>query len=402
MNKAPIDSKNLGAQNEQLIISLLRQHGKISQTELRKLAHLSSSTTSYIIGRLRKKGMITETRGESRRRGAKPVIMEINPRWLFAVGIEISPTHILLGLFDFNGRLIDSIRPFLESGCSPEYVCHRLEINLRGLLSKYDVTSEKLAGIGVALSGSISSKGVVELSSPLGWKSVPLKKMLQERLDEEVTLCTTRVRLLAETSMDTDLLFGNVLYLNIADGVGSHTIIDGLLLHGATNRSGEIGHIIVDPDGPQCGCGHKGCLEAFISGPALTRKIRADLAAGQESRLADMIEPDDLPETVINQWGCALKEQDPYAGGIQAYLADYFCPLACAMINCFDPDLLILAGYVTRQCYDFLARRIQKRLSTDVYDYEARHLQIKPARAGQEALIRGAARSILMTYSEKY
>ena len=399
MQKRTIDQKDIAATNEQLVISLLRKHGPMSQAQLRKKAALSSSTTSYIIGRLRTKHLITESQGQSTKRGAKPVLVQIDPAGRYAVGIEINPNTLILGLFDFTGKLIEKIYAPLAADHSPETVANAIEINLRGLLAKHNINTPKLTGIGVALSGSITPDGNVELSSPLGWKAVPLKKLLQQRLPAPVTICTTRVRLLAEMEIEPDASYDNVLYLNIADGVGSHIIIDGHLIHGSTNRSGEIGHITVDPNGPTCGCGHKGCLEALIGGPALAKKITDDIAQGTDTTLKQTVTENDTPQQIIDKWADAINANDNYAIELQNFLTARFSSAAAAMINCYDPEIIILAGYISKHCFNALARSIKDKFAREVYDSETRNIKIKPAKAANEALITGAAITILQNTS---
>lgn len=87
-----------------------------------------------------------------------------------------------MGLFDFNCQLVDSIRLALDIDHSAETVVNLLEVNAMGLLGKNQVINDKLIGIGITLSGSISLTGVVQLSSPLGWKHVPLKELLSQNL----------------------------------------------------------------------------------------------------------------------------------------------------------------------------------------------------------------------------
>jgi len=205
MDKKTIDTKNTGVRTEKLILALLRQHTQLSQSQICEMANLGSSTVCYIVGRLREKGLIIEKQGQSLKRGPKPVAVSINPRGQFVVGVEINPDNILIGLFDFNCRLIETTQVLLSDDRSPENIGNTLEINLRGLLGKHRIEHKKLSGVGVVLSGSISRDGIVELSSPLGWKSVPLRQMLIDRLKVPVMVCTTRVRLLAENSKAHDI-----------------------------------------------------------------------------------------------------------------------------------------------------------------------------------------------------
>ncbi len=395
MKNSPIDSKITGLRNERLVLALLKEHGSLSQSQLCELAHLNSSTASYIVSRLREKDLILETRGKSNKRGAKPVIVSINPNGRFVVGVEINPSNLVLGLFNFNYELLETIMAPIAGTLAPENILTLLEINLHGIMGKHNVAENKLLGIGITLSGSIAEDGQVLLSSPLGWKNVPLKTMLNSRFACPITIHTTSVRVLAETSIDPALSSSNMLYVNVGNGVGCNMIVDGNLVRGSTNRFGELGHMIIDPAGPACGCGHKGCLEAFISGPALAKKIKNDITAGTETEIKNTLDQNDIPEEIVQKWGQALQAGDNYALELQNFLADYLSKAVTTAINCYDPDVVMLAGYVTSQCTDFLAEAIKKRISTDVYDNSARQINITPAKAGMEALIRGVATAIL-------
>ena len=400
MNTKHIDSKKAGLANEKYLLSLLREHGELPRAKICELANLGNSTVSYIISRLREKELIEEKFGISSSRGAQPIIVGINPKGVFTAGVEINPSGVILGIFDFNCKTVEITQVLTDIQSSPAEICATIEINLRGLLSKHSISYEKLGGVGVAVSGSISKDGQVELSSPLGWKDVPLRKMLSEKLSVPVSIRTTRVRLLAESFADPSIADSNVLYLNIADGVGSHAIIDGHLLHGATNRSGEIGHIVIDPNGPKCGCGNKGCLETFISGPAIAKKIISDIEAGQETELSKSIKSNDLPAVVISKWGQGILRNDPYALSISSYVEEKFSTITAMLINSLDPKTLILGGYVVQECFDRISAAIKNKVPENVYDSDSRDIQIRPANVGKEALAMGAARSVFQQYLE--
>ncbi len=384
--------------NENLILRLLKQSGPLSQAQLRKMTGLQSSTTSYVVSRLREKGMIVEQKGQSARRGAKPVMVSLNPKGKYAAGAEINPNYILIGFFDFRNREIESVRIVTGSRPDPEQAVNLLEINLRGLLGKHEIAHERLAGIGVTLSGTITPDGAVELASPLGWKAVPLRQMLLDKFDAPVSVHTTKVRILAEISREPSLSSQNVLYFNIADGVGATMIIDGKLAQGSAGRAGEIGHIIAEPDGPRCGCGHKGCFETFISGPAIASKVRKDAAESTRPVLNEQINDEDLPEEVIKKISAAYQDKNHYAAELLDETADYVGKAAAVAINCFDPEVVILGGYVAQTFFNRFTERIKQYIKSAVYDNEARDIRIIPAAAGQKALITGVSHAVLDKY----
>ena len=122
MSQSPIDSKSAGRRNEILILSLLRKHGSLSQTQLCRLVGIGSSTASTIVARLRDKGLVLENRGQSDRRGPKPTILRLNPDAHRVIGIEINPSYLIIGLFDFVGQMIDKVQIKLASDQSPDHV----------------------------------------------------------------------------------------------------------------------------------------------------------------------------------------------------------------------------------------------------------------------------------------
>jgi predicted NBD/HSP70 family sugar kinase len=397
MKNTPMDSRLAGQRNEQLILSLLREHGPLSQTQLCNMINLGSSTASSIVSRLRDKELVIETRGQSDRRGPKPVLLKINPCVWYVVGIEINPSYVFMGLFDFTATLRETRKSPLSTDHSVEHVLEVIKQTFPSLTALCGGNNGKLLGIGVTVSGSISADGVVQLSSPLGWEQVPLKELMERRLSRTVSVHSTRVRLMAEITQQPQLQSRSILYLNVANGVGATVYMNGQLITGTTGRYGEIGHIIVQPDGPRCGCGHQGCLEAMISGRAIAERIRKDVNEGAKTMLTEWMSrtDDKVPEEIVTLWGRAVGQQDPYALEIRDFIAGYLSRAAAMSINAFDPDTVILAGYVCRQCPEYFAQSIRNAMNEQVYDSPRRDIRVMVARCGEEALITGVAMAML-------
>jgi predicted NBD/HSP70 family sugar kinase len=395
MLNSPIDSKSAGRRNERLILSLLRKHGELSQSELCRLAAIGSSTASTIVARLREKGLVTEKRGSSDRRGPKPTLVKLNPDCRFLIGVEINPSYLVIGLFNFVGLLKDKVRIPLGTDHSVEHVISLLDEKLSALLSAHQIRPPQVVGAGVTLSGSVTSDGRISLSSPMGWKNVRLKEELAGRLSLPFSVFSNRVRLLAEFEVQPELAARSILYINLANGVGSTVYTNGQLVVGATGRYGEIGHIVIEPNGPVCGCGHQGCLEAFISGPALAAKIRHDVQQGRAASFADPIAASTTPEELLAAWPRRVEQGDDYAVGLREFVAEHLSWAAAMLINCYDPDVVILAGYIAVPFAPYFAQRIRQRIETAVYDHSLRDIPIIPARAGENALIKGVAAAVL-------
>ncbi len=395
MSEGTLDSRSAGQRNERLVLSLLRTHGELSQAQLCRLANFNSSTASYITGRLREKGLINERPGSSSKRGAKPTIVSINSQGCYIVAVEINTSRVRVGLFDFLGQLLQSDSPATGGKITPADIIALTHQTVTHLLQSRNILPDKLLGLGVTISGTVAPNGTVKLSSPMGWKNVPLRDMLQQHFETPVSVTGTRVRLLAEIDLHHDNHFRNVLYLNVANGVGGSVLIDGYLPHGATDRMAELGHVVVEPGGPQCGCGQHGCLEALVSGPALARQIRRDIAEGAAKVLSGQINSDDVPEQVVEKWGQALNQGDEYARHLADTATDYLSRMAVIAINFYDPETVLLGGYVCQNCLDLLIQRIRERMNAEVYDNAARDIIISGAAAGDDALIKGVAIAVL-------
>jgi predicted NBD/HSP70 family sugar kinase len=144
-----------------------------------------------------------------------------------------------------------------------------------------------------------------------------------------------------------------------------------------------------------CGCGRRGCLEAIISGPSLAKRIRKDIEEGVNTVLSERIDQKDTPETIISKMGEAIDEGDSYCLSLREQISEYLGQTATMAINCFDPQIVMLTGYVLNHSVDFFVQAIKQRLSSDVYDNQSRTVEITQAKAGKDVLIRGVAIAVL-------
>jgi predicted NBD/HSP70 family sugar kinase len=144
-------------------------------------------------------------------------------------------------------------------------------------------------GVAIAVPGLTDSQGqTMVISESLGWSDVPLAQRLHERLLCPVTLVNrTRAGAQGEHLCGAGVGVDNLLYVSISSGIGVGIILGGRLFTGAHGTSGELGHTTVLPDGPQCGCGNRGCLETVASIPVIIRNIQGRLQKGEPSLLRE-------------------------------------------------------------------------------------------------------------------
>ena len=264
-----------------------------------------------------------------------------------SVGVDLGGTNIRVAVFDdgmkFLGR---SERPTLAQEDADD-VIRRVAACVREALERASVAEGEVAGVGVGAAGLTDWRtGVVVLASNLGWRDVPLKERLEQELDGlrvEVDK-DTNAAALAEARLGTGREFRHFLYVTAGTGIGGGLILDGTLYRGATGGAGDIGHVVVDPDGPRCGCGDQGCVEVFSSGAGMVDRAREMLARGKEAASSAMTVEGLTTETIFKAAGegdaVAARVVETAGRALGLALADY--------VNINNPEAIVLGGGVLR------------------------------------------------------
>lgn len=242
--------------------------------------------------------------------------------------------------------------------------------------------------IGVAAPGPIDPRQGVVFEAPNlpGWENVPLQKKLEDHFGVAVALGNdANLAALGEWRHGAGQGSNDLIYLTISTGVGGGVITDGRLLLGAKGIGAEMGHIVILPDGPVCGCGQRGHLEALASGTAIARAARERLAAGEHSSLSEL--QDELTAARVGQ---AAQQGDKLAGEIIQQAAFYLGQAMADFCHIFNPDVFILGGGVTQLgglLFDPIRQSLDAHLMNPIY---SRDLAIKPAALGDDAGLVGA------------
>ncbi len=185
------------------------------------------------------------------------------------LAIDIGGTKIDAARVDVDGRILERHRSLTE-GANAEELFDGLAALVEPLLA-----GGAFGGCGVGCGGPMTSGG--EEVSPLNipqWRNFPLRARLAERLGMPVVVDNdAKAFALAEGRLGAAAGTSDYIALVVSTGVGAGIVVDGRLLHGRLGNAGHIGHVVVERDGPPCGCGGRGCLEALVSGAALERVL---------------------------------------------------------------------------------------------------------------------------------
>jgi glucokinase len=305
---------------------------------------------------------------------------------------DIGGTKIMTAVISDDGRILDADRclTLADAGVSP--VIDRLFTAIDGLLKRAKLEPSQLGGIGIAAAGAIDSgRGVVTFSPNLpGWRDVPLGEMVRERYRAEAFLVNdASAAALGEHRFGAGRGVANLVLLTLGTGIGGGIIIHDELYLGACGSAGEIGHMIIDVDGPACACGSRGCLEALASGTAVARDAVRRINQGEKSSLAVMA-GDRLEEITAEKVGEVARGGDPLALDVLRQAGTYLGIGLTNLVNIFNPEMIIIGGGMAN-LGDLILDSARRVVAARAFQISAGVARIVTAQLGNEAGVYGAA-----------
>lgn len=200
------------------------------------------------------------------------------------IGIDLGGTKILTALADSKGRILSSVKLDTQASFGPKRVINNMIRSINLVCAKAKVPLSRVSKIGIGAPGPILGEAIIVSPPNLPrWLSVNIKSQLQKALNKTVIVTNdANAAALGEYRFGAAKGFKNLIYITISTGIGGGIMINGQIYRGALGTAGEIGHMVIDPKGPKCGCGNYGCLEALASGPAIARMARKKSALDAE------------------------------------------------------------------------------------------------------------------------
>lgn len=310
------------------------------------------------------------------------------------IGVDIGGTKIAAGLVDSTGKVLSQCRvPMVaREGASNALVAVTQAINVVSTNAKATGTMHLIRGIGICCPGPLDSKAGVILNPPNlpCWRNFPLAAELAHRYGYRV-----RVENDANAAALAEMMWGagqgcrDIFYATIGTGIGTGIVVNGRLYEGRTGAAGEGGHLSIDYKGPICGCGKRGCIEAFASGPAIARRARAKLEDHPESRLLELArgETDDLSCEMVGE---AYTMGDSVAVETVRETVSLLSFWLGNVIDLLDPEVVIIGGGVSSMLQPLFAE-ISAGLPESCVNKRCQEIPLVPARYGNDAGIVGGA-----------
>lgn len=383
--------KSVRPHNRSDILRLLREHGPLTRSALAERTGLTPASVTRIVGELRRCDMVAEIEFDRPIAGSgrRPVLIELRSHRLYCAAVHVGLLYVDVGLFNLDGRLIVERRAERPAGGSPEAVFDRAAAAVGELAEEAHLTAGDLAAIGLGTGGWVDPlSGELLLNSRLGWERVPARELLEARLGVPAAVdSNVNGVILAEARFGIGKRSRNLVLLMVGNVIGAGVLVEGQLYHGVHQQAGQVGHVIIQEDGPVCSCGNRGCLEAIAADSALVGEVAA---------LGLLPEATGAPIERIME--LARAEAGPVRDLVRARAA-LLGRVVALLVNIHDPDLVILAGSAA------LAPAVQLPLIRDeamrhVFPPKRATLRIEPTRFGSHAPLAGAAAlAIELVYS---
>ncbi|NIK58489.1 ROK family transcriptional regulator [Kribbella shirazensis] len=367
--------------NQERVLTVLRTQGVLTRAQLTERTGLSRATLSSIVQDLLAADMLTETAANAGKAGSeghrgrgRPVSgLTLNPKGGLALGMDLGHRFVQVTIANVAHEIVAS------GGvtCSERAPwSRRLELALAlvsELATRHQLSLAALAGIGVGVVGPVSETGGHRRPSR-ATRIELVRDGLTERFGVPVYVDNnTRLAALGEAIWGAGAGLDNVLYLRLSYGVGGGLVLGGHLFSGAGGAAGELGHITVDPAGPRCACGGRGCLERYVSVDAILEQCGVRRFDDVLHRLA---EGDPAVRTVISTAGTRIGQ------------------VVAAACNTVNPETVVIGGELAlagAQLLDPLRQAVRQHTHTEV----RQGLRIEPAALGHDDAARGGIALVL-------
>ena len=310
----------------------------------------------------------------------------------YLVGVDLGGTKILSGIFSSSLKCIGRSKMSTKPERGPEVVIERIAHCIQDAVDECDLDLKQVRGIGIGAPGSVDpDNGKVMFAGNLGWKDVSLKKELEKQLDlpvflgNDCNICTLGVH-----EVELDGKPRNMMGIFLGTGIGGGLIIEGKLYHGFNRTAGEIGHMVLEVNGPKCTCGNKGCWEAFSSRSALFRQVQQAVKEGQKTILTEML-GNDLKDLRSGDLRKAIKQGDKFVEHIVEEAAKYNGVAVANLINIINPEVVVIGGGLMDALENEMMSVIVESAREHAFPGSDKGVKILASKLGDDAGITGGA-----------
>jgi len=308
------------------------------------------------------------------------------------VGVDLGGTKILAGIFDSKLQSLGATKFSTKAQRGHDAVLERVARCVLDAIDECDLDLKQIRAVGIGAPGVVDPEhGEVIFAPNLEWRDVAVVKELEKRLDLPVFLENDcHVCMLGVYEQELKAKPQHAVGIFIGTGIGGGLIINGELYTGSRHTAGELGHMVIDVNGPKCSCGNRGCFEVLASRLALFRVIQSAIKNGEKSELTDML-GDDLKDMRSGDIRKAIRRGDKLVEKIVEEAAEYIGIAVANLVNLLNPEVVVLGGGVMEALADEMMPAIVKSAKNHVMPGLFKNVEIMASKLGDNAGITGAA-----------
>lgn len=384
------------------ILTLIHSAGSISQTQIVEKTKIRLGTIQLLIEELIRENLI-RIKGEGESRGGRrPTLLEINPDSHWTIGLDIDEERIIGGLVNLKGEIVNQKSKVGFYYKDQNELIESIATIIKELINDF-YGKKSIIGIGIGIPGLVDREKGIGIYCPYydWWRNVPVKSLLENMFDFPFYIehdCMAET--LGEKWFGVGKGVENFLYIDIDETVGMGIVINGELYYGNGGNAGEIGHTVIQKDGPLCICGNKGCLTTMASCMALRREAQNLLQKGVKSLIFDSMTNSNKGkeitlETIVN----AVMKGDKVAYKLIYDTGAYLGIAISNIVNIFNPELIILGGPLM-EAKDILMEIITQSIKIHCLPNTASEVRIVPSELGDKSGILGASTLVTRQFFE--
>lgn len=384
----------MGDFNQAVILEAIRRSVEgVSRIELAAATGLSAQTVTNITRRLLDDGLIAEAGRAINGPGKPRVILRLVADSRFSIGVHLDPAVITLVLLDLSGAVVRR-RVVRTPAKDPRRIVDVMAQAIEAMIADAGIDREAVAGVGVAAPGPLDAARGTVIDPPKlhGWHRVPLRAVLAEATGFAVALeKDTTAAAVGELWTGNGPADDSFLFVYLGTGIGASLVRGGEAERGSSRNFGEIGHIVVDPDGPLCACGLRGCVDVVCTPQAIVEQAES-AGVFPDDREGNDVEAVEVRFTQL----CARAS----AGDLQALqvlrrAAAHLSVLISVLTNAFDVDRVVLGGPFWSRLASVYLEEIPPALDRRSATRAVRQLPVEGTVVGDDVGAVGAACVVL-------
>ena len=365
--------------NRGLILQKIFEHGFISRADLAKITGLNKATISVQVADLLDEHLVTESQQEHHTVGRRPIMLSINGRAGYVLGIDLDYKKIKFRISDLQGDFIEAKTIPLDTDVYEEIVGILIE-EIQNYKDEYATSHYGLVQTIIGVHGTVHNDEWIQFIPRLHWNNKDLKTDIQREVDMDISIENN-----ANLSAYAERVYqypesGDLIGISISSGIGAGIINDGKLVRGYDGYAGEIGHMIISPYGKECRCGNRGCLELHAAEPVV---------------FLELMEKLDRPHLSYLDIKHLISIHDPATIEVMQKFIQFVSIGLNNLINLYNPETLIINSELLN-LYPNAIQEIEENLQSSVSVYR----RIVLSDLGKDACVLGACAMAIQDFFE--